>query len=177
MVLVVRASTISLGSTPNNLETRIALEGSGISLASILPEQKQECHVSCFPNHFSFRYSLNREQIKWFSVVLLMTTPLKETFPRCKRAARTRRMSEISGSEKSRTFMADRISANSLASFLPWHVVLFPCNKSNPFLNKAFRHIYYVRCATITPVRYLYWLASCKSNFCLSSLVMPASMQ
>lgn len=59
---------------------------------------------------------------------LLMTTPLKETFPRCKRAARTRRMSEISGSVKSRTFMADRISANSLASFLPWHVVLLPCN-------------------------------------------------
>ena len=55
-----------------------------------------------------------------------MTTGLKTIFPMCSKAARMSRIAAIWDSSKRSTFMADLISANSLASFLPSQVVVLP---------------------------------------------------
>lgn len=57
---------------------------------------------------------------------LPMTLPLNLTLPMCRMAARTLVISHTSESLNIRTFMAERMSANSRASSRPSHVMLPP---------------------------------------------------
>jgi hypothetical protein len=76
---------------------------------------------------------------------LPITAALYLMFPVWSNAASSFRISQISWSENSNTFMAERMSANSAASSLPSHVMLPPCHsvvKINSNSTKFIQHLY-----------------------------------